>query len=91
MGRTHRNGQKADTVYVDLMRPLMFDHVQFAATLNDAAYIHGTLGARLKLLIASHTTAPRIYSHEFLAAQGAEPKALSLAMRKELARRFGGV
>lgn len=91
MGRTHRNGQVADVVRVDVLRELEFDHVQFAATLNDAAYIQFGMRDRQKILTAGHTTVPRIYSPEFLAAQGAEPQALTEAMRKELARRFGQV
>jgi hypothetical protein len=89
LGRPHRPGQKADQVRVNCSRINEFDHILFAATLNDAVYRSQTTGKRDKLLLASYSPMPKIYSSEFLHEQGMENKRLDKAQREMMQDRFG--
>jgi len=53
LGRTHRHGQKADTVSVDLLLPLPELEAIFEQARLDARYIEDTQGVRQKLNYAS--------------------------------------
>lgn len=89
LGRTHRNGQLADELVVNTMLESQFESLLFAATLNDAVYIHQSTGVRQKIVYCEYSTLPKIYSHEFLRARGFEPRALDETQQKELHERFG--
>lgn len=73
IGRTHRNHQKADDVFVYTNMSFEWDKQLFAATLNDAAYIQTTTDVRQKLFVATYDPAPKIYSFEVLKLCGFEP------------------
>lgn len=90
LGRTHRNGQEADELVVFTNRTLEFDHVVFAATLNDALYAHQTSGNRQKLIYASYDPLPKIYPPSVLAQLGLDAIALTEEQRRQLVERFGG-
>lgn len=54
IGRTHRKGQKADTVYVDWIAACDEQDQGFVQMMADAKYIQETLRQRQKLLYADH-------------------------------------
>ncbi len=89
LGRTHRNGQKADELYVDMQHALDFDAANLAACINDALYIHQTTGNRQKLVYGNYTSPPRIYTPEALKALGLDPKILNAEQRKLMVETFG--
>lgn len=60
IGRTHRPGQQADTVYVDWMCACSEQDEGFSQLMADARYIQHTTGQSQKLLYADHVLAPRI-------------------------------
>ena len=71
LGRIHRNGQKADKVYVRTDFAGDFDRGIFSATLNDAAYIHQTLGNKQRLIYAKYDPMPEVVPIEVLKEWGA--------------------
>ncbi len=89
LGRTHRNGQKADEIVVWMQHALEWDHYNFAACLNDAIYIHQTTGNRQKLVYGTYGYAPRIFSPEKLKALGCDPKILNAEQRALMVEHFG--
>lgn len=70
LGRTHRNGQKADELIVYTNQTLWFDRIQFAACLNNALYIHQSTGNRQKLIYANYFPLPEIFPQSVLMQQG---------------------
>jgi hypothetical protein len=54
ISRTHRSGQQADMVEVDLFVSNYFELGLFAGTLRDADYMQATLGQRQRLCYASY-------------------------------------
>lgn len=54
LGRTHRKGQKADTVYVDWIAACEEQDQGFRQMMSDAKYIQETLREKQKLLYADH-------------------------------------
>ncbi len=91
LGRLHRNGQEADTVFAHTNLTIEFDHVNRAAQLNDSLYIQQTTGVRQKTVIADYDPMPLIYSDEFLREQGAQPERLSKDQKARLKELFGDV
>lgn len=89
LGRTHRNGQQADELFVDMQHALEFDDLNLAACINDALYIHQTTGNRQKLVYGNYTSSPRIFSPEKLKALGLDPKILNAEQRKLMVETFG--
>lgn len=89
LGRLHRNGQEADYVAATTCATTMFDHIMFAACLNDAIYAHQSTGQRQKMVYGTYDPLPRIFSPEFLREQGTAPKILSPEQRDMLQERFG--
>lgn len=89
LGRTHRNGQKADELVAHTLLNIEFDHICRAACLNDAIYIQQTTGSRQKIVYCDYEPLPMIYSPEFLREQGASPEMLNREQRKMLASLFG--
>lgn len=70
LGRTHRQGQQADELVVATCNTLDIDHMNFAACMNDALYIHQTLGAQQKLVYCNYATEPVIFPPEVLRERG---------------------
>lgn len=89
LGRLHRSGQQADEITAYRFDATGFDAVNFAATLNDAVYIHQSTDLRQKLVYAAHNPLPRVFSPEFLREQGADPKALNPEQREMMEELFG--
>jgi hypothetical protein len=89
LGRTHRRGQQADTLIIEMNRTLPFDHIVMAACLTDSLYIHQTTGNRQKLIFGTYTPMPKIYSPEFLNEHGAQSQELDFAARQRIQQRFG--
>ena len=89
LGRLHRTGQKADNLVVNTCFTQPFDHMLFAASLNDALYIQQTLGSQQKLLIADYDPTPEIFEGNILEERGFDPRPLSHeAIRLRMAK-FG--
>ena len=88
LGRTHRNGQMADELFVKTMNTTAFDHESFAACLNDALYIHQTTGGRQKMVYASYNPIPQIFPSEVLRARGLDVSILSSEQEKMLQEKF---
>lgn len=57
LGRTHRMGQTADTVYVDWVNACEEQDSGFSQLLADARYIEDTTGQQQKLIYADHVRA----------------------------------
>lgn len=55
LGRTHRSGQKADDVRVDVFVANGFDLTLFNAVLHDADYIQATMGQPQRLCFATYS------------------------------------
>lgn len=89
LGRLHRNGQEADYVAAVVSNTIIFDHVLFAACLNDAIYTHQSTGPRQKMVYATYDPLPMIFSPEFLREQGSAAKILTAEQRQMLHERFG--
>lgn len=53
LGRTHRDGQQADEVTVDLVVSCIEHYLHFCKALSDAEYSEDTLGSSQKLLVAA--------------------------------------
>ena len=68
-GRLHRNGQKADELICHTMLSTDYDHMAFAAMLNDSLYIHQT-GAKQKSIISGYSPTPKIFPPEVLIERG---------------------
>ncbi len=90
IGRTHRNGQNADELVAHTMNTLMFDHLNTAACLVDALYIHQTTGARQKAIYASWNPLPKVYPDDFLRERGfVDVAQLDAEARAALEEKFG--
>lgn len=90
IGRTHRNGQKADEVIVHTMNSILFDHLNLSACLVDALYIQQTTGTRQKLCYAGYNPLPKMYPEDFLRERGfTDVHRLDAATRQLLVERFG--
>jgi len=90
LGRTHRNGQPADELVAHTMNTLTFDHLNMAACIVDALYIHQTTGARQKLVICSHDPLPKVYPIDFLRERGfVDVSQLDAQARAALEEKFG--
>lgn len=89
LGRTHRNGQLADTLRMVTCNTTEFDDLNFAACLNDACYQQQTVGARQKLIYASYSPMPKIFPPEALHERGFENQSLTRETRTILKNKFG--
>ena len=70
IGRTHRNGQKADTVNVWYIEVKNWDCLLFAGTLNNAVYIEQSQGLPQKLMYADYTFKPTVIPSLVLRERG---------------------
>lgn len=90
LGRVLRVGIEkfTDHVTINTLNLLPYDHVLFAACLNDAVYQHQT-DSRRKMVYADYDPLPRIFSPEFLRTRGANPRMLNNRQREMLNDKFG--
>lgn len=90
VGRTHRNGQDADELIVHTCNTIPFDHMNMAACLVDALYIHQTVGSRQKAIYASYSPLPTMYPSDFLRERGfVDVAQLDPAALAKLEEKFG--
>lgn len=90
IGRTHRNGQEADELIVHTMNTLQFDHLNTAACIVDALYIHQTTGSRQKIVYATWNPLPKVYPDDFLRERGfIDVAQLDRETRAALEEKFG--
>lgn len=88
LGRTHRNGQKADELVVYTNNTIEFDKLNFAACLNDALYIHQTTGNRQKLIYCNYDPLPTIFPYMVLLEKGMQVKRLDRQAEKTIKSKF---
>lgn len=88
IGRTHRKGQKADTVTVTTMVSCEADELALAGCLNDAVYVLETMRSQRKVLIATWDPMPTLYGSQMLQRAGISAKTLSAKQRLMLRERF---
>lgn len=92
LGRTHRNGQAADEVRVDMVHTLEFDHLNFAACITDAVYIHTTTDNRQKLVYAQYEAPmPKIFPASALRARGFDNALLNARQQALVTEKFENV
>jgi hypothetical protein len=89
LGRTHRQGQKADMLIYNLCLTTEFDHQMFGACLVDSLYIHQSTGNRQKLIFGTYDPMPRVYTSEFLWERGMQNQRLTLEQKKIFFEKFG--
>lgn len=89
LGRLHRTGQKADEVPVNTINTIEFDHLNFAACLNDALYIHQTVGNRQKMVYGNYSPLPKIFPPAVLREKGMEPTVLDREAKSLMQKKFG--
>lgn len=89
IGRTHRTGQKADslTVYTNITN--LFDQMNFAACLNDALYVHQTTGPRQKVIYAAYNPTPKIFPSAVLQERGLQVRMLNREQQQMMSEKFG--
>lgn len=86
LGRCHRTGQKADELFVTMNNTLEVDDLNFAACLNDSAYIAQTMGTPQKLMYCGYSPDPKIFPAVVLRERGLEAKIIDPSI---LIGRFG--
>ncbi|MEM7203059.1 MAG: DEAD/DEAH box helicase family protein [Planctomycetota bacterium] len=91
LGRLHRTGQRADELVVSTCNTTDIDQLNFAACLNDAAYIHESTGTRQKMMFAGYDPCPVVYDPAVLRKQGLDPKRLTGEQMRLLEDKFGGL
>jgi len=90
LGRTHRNGQKAEHLIVVTTNTTDFDKANFGACLNDSLYIHQTTGVRQRLIFAGYDPVPEVFPPEVLKERGFQNQMLNEIQRAMLRDKFGG-
>lgn len=91
LGRMHRNRQEAAEVWAHTCNTTEFDQQNFAATLNDALYVHQTTGSRQKLIYATYSPGlPKVFPSAVLRERGFQNKKLSPEQQALMDERFGG-
>lgn len=88
VGRTHRSGQQADELLVYSLNTTEYDDLNFAACLNDALYIHQTMGPRQKLIYAGYDPFPKIFPTAVLFERGLDTFRLDEKQQAALAEKF---
>jgi hypothetical protein len=89
MGRVHRNEQPSDEARIFGSFLSDFDRVNYAACINDAAYIHQTT-QKQKLLYADYDERPTVLPHSVLMEWGTQARVLDAKRRKLLEDKFQG-
>lgn len=88
-GRMHRTGQESDGVLMRTNRTLEFDHENFAACINDALYMHQTIGTRQKLIYGDFDPMPQLKSSHWLQERGFRNRILTAEEDRALREHFG--
>jgi superfamily II DNA helicase RecQ len=88
LGRTHRQGQKADELVVTLNTTNEFDQLNFAACLIDSLYIHQTTGNVQKLIYCTYNPRPKIFPPSVVHQRGLENRILTRDQEEMLKERF---
>ena len=89
MGRVHRNEQASEEVRIFGSFYSEFDRINFAACLNDSAYIHQTT-QKQKLLYADYDERPTVLPHSVLMEWGTQAIQLGANRRRLLEDKFKG-
>lgn len=89
LGRMHRIGQEADHLTFHTLHTTQFDHMAWAACLNDALYVQQTTGELQKVIYAVYKPLPKVFSNSFLRERGATVKRLTKRQQAALLERFG--
>ena len=90
LGRTNRAGQERDEVHATTCHTTEFDMITFGATLNDAAYIHQTIGNKQLLIYGTYTFKPTVVPYAVLRQWGTEARYLDKEGQELLKERFEG-
>ena len=85
---SHRNGQETDALIMGTCNTTSFDHMNMAACLNDALYLHQTLGSRQKLIYANYDPVPKVFPSDFLRERGFRNETLDAEARQALSEKF---
>lgn len=88
LGRVHRQGQMADEIIATTCLTTAWDELNFAATLNDALYIHQSIGARQKCIFANYDPLPVVKPSGFLRERGFQNTMLNKDDQKVLTQKF---
>ena len=90
LGRTHRNGQKADELHPSTCNTNDFDHQNMFACLIESLYIHQTTGTRQKAIYATYNPMPKRFPTDFLRERGfTDLPQLDREAQTRLAEKFG--
>ena len=89
IGRQHRKELEYDEVFVTTCNTTEFDMIMYAASLNDAAYVHQSQGNKQKIIYASYDPKPSVVPFEVLLQWGADPKRLNQEGEDVLQNAFG--
>jgi len=90
LGRLNRAGQARDEVNTVLSLTNEFDMITFGATLNDAAYIHQTIGNKQMLIYGNYTFKPKVVPYAVLRQWGTDARMLDKDAKEILEGRFEG-
>lgn len=88
IGRTHRQGQKADSVTCTTLISNKQDELILASLLNDSIYMLETSGDSRKLLLATWNPMPTTYGTHQLQRAGLQSKILTAKQQLMLTERF---
>lgn len=88
VGRTHRSGQQAESLTVWTCNTTEFDDLNFAASLNDALYIHQTTGSRQKLIYGVYDPLPKIFPTTVLYERGLKNFLLTQEQQRLMTEKF---
>lgn len=88
IGRTHRQGQKADSVTCTTLISNPQDELILASLLNDSIYMLETTASQRKLLQANWNPMPTVYGTHQLQRAGLQSKVLTAKQQLMLTERF---
>ena len=88
IGRTHRQGQTADSVTCTTLISNKQDELILASLLNDSIYMLETSGDSRKLLLATWNPMPTVYGTHQLQRAGLQSKVLTAKQQLMLTERF---
>lgn len=87
VGRSHRTGQTADELTMQILMGTEFDTLRLAACLNNAFYCHTTM-SRQKMIIGQWAFTPEIVSYHKLKTFSGEIDPLTERQQRELKEKF---
>jgi len=89
LGRTHRQGQEADSLTVHTNFGNVFDRTLLAACLTDALYTHQSGGGLQKVVVAAWNPLPSTVPHGIMVERGIDPTNAAMA-EKMMSQHFSG-